>query len=1342
MTKFIYIFIALVFMSGLTEKSSATSSAFEGRHFFVGYMHNEVKNEIPLYLKVYIATSQTANVSVYLPEMIEQNYVIPANEVFEIDIPRYYQVDTSEISEYKGIEIISDVPISVYAYSTKEMTSDTYSVIPLSYWGDEYVAVSWPNDQYIDANNEFREPVENSEFMIIAAYDNTEIKFQPRSFTKKGKTPFGEYTVTLNKSECYLVKSEDLPIGQGDLSGTIVRGNKPFGFLSGHMRTAIPQFRKQGDDSKDHLCEMLLPTKSWGRFYVSTPFLKTARVDDFVYDPKNDFFKVTCIKENTILTLETSKLRKDYFMSAPGDFVTIPNIGEPAVWTSNKPVQIVQFMAHDTSALTDHVFYDPSMVILPPIDQLVTDINFLTPKGLLYGGDTPQYSSHNIMILAHKNALPTLEYNGISVLDNTEIAQNRILGTDFFWEILWVQEGYHRLNSVDQGFFGILYGWGLRDSYSMVMGASLSNPFKQDTISPEITYTEDCGRIDAKVFELDHVLNSGIDYIHVLEDSTYNYEWQIDKIDFNSMSVDIKAWPKDVFQDGRIMFDYRDRNGNGGIFEFKYKGLNATIPQDLTFSNIKFTDSTCIEFFINNDSDKDLLINSITTSSDPRFKIYYDETLPTNIAPLESMKVTACFDPNGDSTQLNAHIFIGLDCDYTHVININGSVFAAILEVDSLFFGNVLVGETKCLDMTLRNKGNVPIRLDGLKVPLYEDIFVVDTVGIFPHYLLEGEDLKINVCFTPKSRKLYDSYCLVLNHYNLLTVSNFYGRGVAPEIENISVNWVKRRVGTQNDTTLTLTNTGDTTAIITFTDFVVKEFNDRASNALASLNLIIEPNETETFNLFFDPIDTLDYVLIGGYSLNWDLHPPFSIESIGKGTIPTIETFDYEFDTIPILNSIIELPILIRSGGNEALTIDRIYPKSGDISSFNINYNDYDDIVLQPDSSLAVPIEFYPNRSGDFSMIITVISDAMPNFQRVEHDIEIIAHAKAYEADNIELRVYLDEDLFSCDTNILNIEYSNLGELDVSLDSVNISSNVFFYGIDQVLPIILTAGSKHLLSNVFIADKNDIVSFDIRSDFTVLGLENPENFTKFETIDLEQQTESIVFVDPAIPEHTPGETIIVTFAGTLPRKNEEPTGFKIEITYDIFVYDLIDNEVIVKFNNGIQSISKQAQVISNNGILTIEVYISDELMFVQTTDWSFDIEFLTLLHETQNSEIKAKIESEPCFNEINVNIPTILTGICNFNLRPVELITNLTWVNIIPNPVKDELKFIVNIPESDNVDMLISDISGKIIPIKRNFNLKKGIHSIIFEIGQIPNGVYNLVISGKQKATRRFIIYK
>jgi len=86
---------------------------------------------------------------------------------------------------------------------------------------------------------------------------------------------------------------------------------------------------------------------------------------------------------------------------------------------------------------------------------------------------------------------------------------------------------------------------------------------------------------------------------------------------------------------------------------------------------------------------------------------------------------------------------------------------------------------------------------------------------------------------------------------------------------------------------------------------------------------------------------------------------------------------------------------------------------------------------------------------------------------------------------------------------------------------------------------------------------------------------------------------------------------------------------------------------------------------------------------------------------------------------------------------------NPFMVSVFPNPTKKNISLNIDIPNNGDVDLYITDISGKIIFDKTFINLTQGKHTIdVSDKIKLSNGVYsfNFVFNGKYSAIQKVII--
>ena len=1329
--------MAYFFLLAASNSPAQITSAYEGTYFIVGFMQNETTIDSRyggLFLRLFISSNQNANIKIVIPRSTAiydtLDFKVFKNNVLVYDLPTRLENRESEIIARKGVEIFSDVPVTVYAFNTQYLTGDSYSVIPVSHWGTEYISLNYPNDQY-NLPDEPIGPLDSlmlleirkNQFMIMAAYDETEVTIIPKTITTAGKQINKPYNINLKKGDCYLVQSLASQKGTSDLTGSIVRSNKPIGFLSGHVRTSIPQDITR--DSKNHLCEMLMPTESWGRKFITVPF----GVNDY-----GDLIRITNIKPNTNVTIQYGNNIKDASLSEVGSFVDFAPIGEPAIIISDYPIQVGQYMMHVNDP-DDSPFYDPCFVIVPPLEQYVSNIIFETPGNIVNLSSPPgaeQFAGHAIAIIADEIALKTLTLDSQYVKNLTPI-ESRPIG-DYYWTRIHLKPGTHHLTADSGSFSGIIYGHGRADAYAMVLGSSLANPYKKDTVAPEITISEECGNINGLVKEHLDSNTSGFDMFYVINDLTYNYKWKLDKITAGTYELKFEAKPIDMLKDGRFALEVRDKNGNGTRYIFNYQALKLSFSRDIHFGEVDSYDSLCYEFKIVNSGDSIEIYNA-NILNDDRVRIQILETLPRLLRKNDTINVIICFEPRGDTTSLNSMLRFDLNCERIIQIPIKAIISTKSLLTIGYDFGKVRVGDTVCSFVYVINNGNRSIRLDSIVFEDNINYFTFDTTGLFPKTINAGDSLKIPVCFLPLERGIFKSSFEVKNQADIENSEFIIGQGIAPEINSLVVDWKKRRVGTINDTLIKLTNIGEIEARIKFENFAILN-NNFNTDEIISLITVLPPDSSIYIDLTYIPVGEGEHRTIASFSTDWKFHKPIVIELLGEGTIPKIEVKDLYLGKIPVFSSFDTIATIIWSKGSESLTIDSII-EINPIASIDITLIESRNLKIEPDDSLSSLIKFKPDYVGTHELYLDLTSDAAENYQRVNHRIRIWGEAIPLDTADAEIKIFMSDKIFYCKKSRINIILQNIGNVKLKLTNLilNKGNNFAEWSQPIILPIEFPPDSILSFDLDILPEKHNDGNISVKAIFN-------DTIIRSADIVIRPVYENLLILSPEEIKSNPGDTIKVKISGKFPNKTDIPVDFSIDFKIKNKAFLLLNCSKLNIISNSDQFnlIDVSFSQTQNN----ISIQSSEKFPIVSDlTDWEIELTLLTLLYDTNLHELSIEANSDDCYKPGIKDILGIVTDVCAYGVRSIELLKDFPQIEIYPNPASDVLKIDMKLFQKEKLEFKIFDYSGKKCYENKIFDLEKGLYSINFEISHLNDGLYLLLISNNDFIRRKlFIISK
>jgi hypothetical protein len=1280
-----------------------------------------VSPQIGVELKIFIVTRSKTNITVTYPTGAFDKLTIPADSVHVINVSNFYYNDVSEVVKRNAIDIVTDVPVVVYSFNSQAHTSDSYVCIPVSNWGDKYAVMSMPNDQY---NPVYEPPTRQdslvqytpraSEFLLIAGYDNTYVTIRPTALTEKAKQIGNYYQVVLNKGETYLVKSFPTPKGYGDLTGTFIQSTKPLGVLSGHVRSSIPQNLPAGKDSKDHLVEQLTQLDSWGSLYFSVPF--GVNVD-------GDLFRVMSREPNTKVKIYTASFPTEYVLPDSLFTRSFSNINQPAIWQSDKPIQIAQFMQR-RGIDPESKEFDPAMVMLPPREQFVQKVLFTTPGGVFYNPN--QYTGHFVSLVAEEAAIRTLMLDDVLIDTVTQISSQRIINTNLFWVVIPLAKGTHQLSSTTGKFSGILYGVGEFDSYAMVLGASLVRTTLEDLMAPIIDARVRCFDIAGETYDFDTKNSSGLNFAKVDEMRTYNYNWTIFPTEPNDTIVRFTARVANRALPGKFVLESFDKSGNKNLFVYDYEPLDITSTSILDFGQVSWLDSLCMDFVIQNTGSRTAYLDSIKLPTDARVKIYHSINAPDSLLPGEAFRGRLCFTPKQAVEVLKSEIIAYFHCDIIERIPVLGEVVAPALVARGWDFGNVYVGDSAKHTIEIENIGNIPLRIDSLYFFDENTAFTYGNLNILPTLIQPGEKYQAMVTFKPTRRDVFIASLRFANHLRMNNKVFITGKGVAPLFTDYILDFGRKRVGTQNESTISIMNDGNIASELKFKEFSEKLADDQNSAIIQNIKNNIDALDRLPLKFTYIPADTGSYVLSARLICDWNLHPEINLKLLGKGTIPVCKTYNYDFGNVKIFSINNANPKLIEDTGNEDLTIDEVKVISGDAQSFTIDYNALKSIILPIGRNQLIPVNFNPKKLGKHTLILGVINDAMPNYQRRMDTIVITGFADPPDILSADLRIEGDGNYSVCNYDTIYAVFQNPDAFPIQITDIDLSftpgsvdaESMLDY--QSLLPITILDNSLYKLPIKVLLYANESVTCSVKALFNN-GNERTASLT------INPNIYSVTILNNNDLEVSPKDSVRMNFNGSFGNSSQVPVKFDLQLKIDKEVLYLITEKPVLEVvSYGFTNIIPLKYVQQKDKI--IFSWDANPILIDKNNSWKLDLTFLTLLSTKSLSDVQLTIDNYPCYLGAANGFKAIVQEICVNNNRPIQVLFDEPIVNIFPNPVKNILKIDLDLPKNSYFYISIFDIFGKEYLLDKNLFLSKGKYLLIYEVEKMTNGKYYLKV--------------
>lgn len=308
--------------------------------------------------------------------------------------------------------ITSDVPIIAYQFNPLEnvnvFSNDASLLKPVEAMEGRYVVTGWPQTiaRDPDPNKDFASDLRQF-LTIVGTRKDTTVTIQTKAAVVGGgpikETPVGgTITYTLQPFEVLNLETGSF---HADFTGSLIDASNPVVVFSGSEAADAPAWNDFAERAccADHLEEQLDPARTAGRRFVIARSPNRARAVNSAgaagvgaFD-EPDFVRIVTVTDGTThvrTTLPASTGLADFYMKGPGEFRTI-EVHEDFTIETDGAVHVSVVQSSQDAAGIPRGFPggDPSLVIVPPIEQFRHDYVFLTPD---------KYSFDFVTVLAPK----------------------------------------------------------------------------------------------------------------------------------------------------------------------------------------------------------------------------------------------------------------------------------------------------------------------------------------------------------------------------------------------------------------------------------------------------------------------------------------------------------------------------------------------------------------------------------------------------------------------------------------------------------------------------------------------------------------------------------------------------------------------------------------------------------------------------------------------------------------------------------------------------------------------------------------------------------------------------
>lgn len=442
-SKAIATFLTLILTFAFVQKQvSAQALSTEGKDFWVGYLTNWLQNgNNPVILELYISANDSTSGTVSIPRQSSFspiNFEVYPGETRRITIPtsRAMASGSNNIEE-KGVHVETDNNVSVYAMNKRQYSADITVILPTFSLGNDYFVLSHWED-----GNRNNNANSDSEFLVVAITDSTEVEITPTHQTINGNPASVPFRVTLQKGQTYQIRAK------GDMTGTqIVATNQSncqnFAVFSGNMYTQVGDCNVR--NGHDHLYAQMYPTNTLGKEFIVVPL--EGRFG-------GDIIKLLATQDNTTILVNG----KTYTANAR-EHVRLLSVDVLNV-SSDKPVAVGQY---SRTMNCDGTLGDPFLIPISPSEQFLQKITFNAPS-------IATISEYSLNIITRQSELTKITFDGSAIGNEFKTVPD----SEFAYAQIKTIGGDHTIQS-EGGFIAYVYGFGHSESFGYATGASMGN---------------------------------------------------------------------------------------------------------------------------------------------------------------------------------------------------------------------------------------------------------------------------------------------------------------------------------------------------------------------------------------------------------------------------------------------------------------------------------------------------------------------------------------------------------------------------------------------------------------------------------------------------------------------------------------------------------------------------------------------------------------------------------------------------------------------------------------------------------------------------------------------------
>lgn len=460
-----------------------------------------------------------------------------------------YITSQNETVALQSIHIEADDEVTVYALNQATLTSEAFMVLPTDALSDDYMVVAYNSDVRLNgvAPSQTTTP---SQFVIVATVDSTLVEITPSVATVKMQTPWRPDTIYLDQGESFLVQADPRRGSNPDLTGSLVRSNKPVAVFGGQQRAIVPIEQVDNLGSRDCLIEQMTPVRTWGKSAYVTPFSRSSNEVSI----GTDLYRVVAGFDSTEVFIDGQFQQ----MLMRGQIMERPLVNAHVLTTSNPSITVQYKKTSGIGGGTDITRRgDPAMMLVPPAEQFMDRYRFISIQAYIYdfvGGRIQPIDS--VYLEQWLNVvIPTVSLGSL-VLDGVPVDQTKFIpigNSAYSWARLPMRDGVHEI-AADTNFGIYVYGYGDANSYGYIGGMSF-RPL--DVYPPKLIGNVKCYEFDGVM--TDSVLgDSRLQTYEVISTPTMNTTYTVGSFTPPQPTLPIKISLRNKYLDGSAIVEIKD----------------------------------------------------------------------------------------------------------------------------------------------------------------------------------------------------------------------------------------------------------------------------------------------------------------------------------------------------------------------------------------------------------------------------------------------------------------------------------------------------------------------------------------------------------------------------------------------------------------------------------------------------------------------------------------------------------------------------------------------------------------------------------------------------------------